>query len=212
MNKISIIIIDDHQLAREAWVSFINMDNRFEVVAESNTAEKGIELVRKFNPDLVILDINLPGISGIEATEKISELSPKTKVLGLSTHKQPDYARTMLRKGAKGYISKYATRDELMQAIMEVASGKKYICKTIKEIVAQQMFESGNEKKGLDHLSQREMEVINLIKQGKTSKEIASSLYLSIKTIEVHRYNILKKLNLKNAAALINYINKNTVS
>lgn len=212
MGKISIVIIDDHQLAREAWETFLNLDTRFEVKGASSSVKQGLELIRAYGPDIVLLDINLPDVNGIDATKLIMTQAPKTKVVGLSTHQHPEYAKSMIRKGAMGYVSKYDTRDELLHAIIEVADGKKYICKTVKDIVARDLFESSDEKKPLALLTSRELEIIQMIKKGLTSKEIAVTLYLAVKTIEVHRYNILKKLGLKNSAALINYINRHIIN
>jgi two-component system invasion response regulator UvrY len=207
MDKISILIADDHTLVRETWSFILNTDPRFTVVAESGSGEEAVELAKKLRPQIVIMDINLPGINGIEATQQIRKYSPGTKVLGVSLHTQPTYARKMMQKGAMGYVTKNSSREEMFKAIMEIQNGKKYICDEIKNILSEQVIAGDDPQAGLNSLSQREIEIISFIKKGFSSKEIADSLNISVKTVEVHRYNILKKLNLKNAAALVNFIN-----
>jgi mannan endo-1,4-beta-mannosidase len=147
------------------------------------------------------------GMNGIEATQLIRKFSPGSKILGVSLHTQPTYARKMIQKGAMGYVTKNSSREEMFKAIMEVQNGRKYICDEIKNILSEQVISGEDQQGGLNSLSQREIEIIAFIKKGHSSKEIADSLNISVKTVEVHRYNILKKLNLKNAAALVNFIN-----
>jgi two-component system invasion response regulator UvrY len=153
------------------------------------------------------MDINLPGINGIEATQQIRKFSPASRILGVSLHTQPTYARKMIQKGAMGYVTKNSSREEMFKAIMEIQGGNRYICDEIKNILSEQVINGDDQQGGLNALSQREIEIIHFIKKGNSSKEIAESLDISVKTVEVHRYNILKKLNLKNSAALVNYIN-----
>jgi two-component system invasion response regulator UvrY len=207
MEKITILIADDHTLVRETWSFILNTDPRFTVVAESGSGEEAIELAKKLRPNVVIMDINLPGMNGIEATQQIRKFSPGTKILGVSLHTQPTYARKMIQKGAMGYVTKNSSREEMFKALMEIQSGKKYICEEIKNILSEQVISGEDQQSGLNSLSQREIEIIAFIKKGNSSKEIADALSISVKTVEVHRYNILKKLNLKNAAALVNFIN-----
>lgn len=207
MDKITILIADDHTLVRETWSFILNTDPRFTVVAESGSGEDAVEMAKKLRPNIVIMDINLPGINGIEATQQIRKFSPGSKILGVSLHTQPTYARKMMQKGAMGYVTKNSSREEMFKAIMEIQAGKKYICDEIKNILSDQVISGDDPQTGLNSLSQREIEIISYIKKGFSSKEIAESLSISVKTVEVHRYNILKKLNLKNAAALVNFIN-----
>ncbi len=207
MKKITILIADDHTLVRETWSFILNTDERFSVIAECGSGEEAVELSHQLRPDIVIMDINLPGINGIEATHQIRRYSPVSRILGVSLHTQPTYARKMIQKGAMGYVTKNSSRDEMFKAILEIQSGRKYICEEIKNILSDQIINGEEAQTGLNSLSQREIEIINFIKQGYSSKEIGDVLDISVKTVEVHRYNILKKLNLKNAAALVNYIN-----
>jgi two-component system invasion response regulator UvrY len=207
MDKISILIADDHTLVRETWSFILNTDPRFTVVAESGSGEEAVELAKKLRPNIVIMDINLPGMNGIEATQQIRKYSPGSRILGVSLHTQPTYARKMMQKGAMGYVTKNSSREEMFKAILEIQAGKKYICEEIKNILSEQVISGDDPQTGLNSLSQREIEIISYIKKGFSSKEIADALNISVKTVEVHRYNILKKLNLKNVAALVNFIN-----
>lgn len=207
MEKITILIADDHTLVRETWSFILNTDERFKVVAECGSGEEAVEQARQLRPDVVIMDINLPGMNGIEATQLIRKYSPATKILGVSLHTQPTYARKMIQKGAMGYVTKNSSREEMFKAITEVQQGRRYICEEIKNILSEQVIGGEDQQGGVNALSQREIEIIQFIKKGYSSKEIAENLDISVKTVEVHRYNVLKKLNLKNAAALVNYIN-----
>ena len=207
MEKITILIADDHTLVRETWSFILNTDERFSVIAESGSGEEAVELAKQLRPNIVIMDINLPGMNGIEATQLIRKFSPASKILGVSLHTQPTYARKMIQKGAMGYVTKNSSREEMFKAIIEVQNGRRYICDEIKNILSEQVINGEDQQAGLNALSQREIEIINFIKKGFSSKEIAESLDISVKTVEVHRYNVLKKLNLKNSAALVNYIN-----
>lgn len=207
MEKITILIADDHTLVRETWSFILNTDERFKVVAECGSGEEAVEQAKQIRPDVVIMDINLPGMNGIEATQLIRKYSPATKILGVSLHTQPTYARKMIQKGAMGYVTKNSSREEMFKAITEVQQGRRYICEEIKNILSEQVIGGEDQQGGVNALSQREIEIIQFIKKGYSSKEIAENLDISVKTVEVHRYNVLKKLNLKNAAALVNYIN-----
>src|SRR6266496_1958019 len=207
MEKVTLLITDDHKLIREAWSSILNSDSRFKVIAETGSGEEAVELAKQLRPNVVILDINLPGMNGFDTIPLIRKFSPGSKILGVSLHTQPTYARKMIQKGALGYVTKNSSREEMFKAIMEIHNGRKYICDEIKNILSEQMLNGDEHTKGLNSLSQREIEIISFIKKGHSSKEIADILSLSAKTIEVHRYNLMKKLNLRNTAALVNYIN-----
>ena len=132
MEKISILIADDHTLVRETWSYILNTDTRFNVIAECGSGEEAVELSKSLRPNVVIMDINLPGINGIEATQQIRKFSPGSKVLGVSLHTQPTYARKMIQKGAMGYVTKNSSPNEMILAIREVMKGKPYICDEMK--------------------------------------------------------------------------------
>ena len=207
MEKISILIADDHKLIRETWSFILNNDPRFIVVAECGDSEQAVEMARTKKPQIVLMDINMTPISGFEATEKIRKVSPGSKVIGVSMHSQPAYAKKMLQIGARGYVTKNSSKEEMITAILEVHAGNKYICEEIKNNISELVLEENKDVPNVNALTEREIQIINLIKEGQSSKEIAQSLNISLKTVEVHRHNILKKLKLKNSASLVNFIN-----
>ncbi|HRE37494.1 MAG TPA: response regulator transcription factor [Chitinophagaceae bacterium] len=207
MDKITILLVDDHKLIRDSWSFILNSDDRFRVVGETSDAEELVSLAKEKKPRIVLMDINMSPVNGFEATKLVRQYSPGSKVIGISMHSMPAYARKMMQIGAMGYVTKNSSKDELMNAIVEVNGGKKYICEEVKNILAQQELEDENGKPDLNALSRRELDIVKLIKEGLSSREIAVRLDISLKTVEVHRYNILKKLNLKNTAALVNFIN-----
>lgn len=208
MSKITILLVDDHRLIRDSWSFILNSDPRFEVVAETSSGEDAIELAKSKKPDIVLMDVNMTPVNGFDATKQIRKFSPGSKVIGVSMHSMPAYAKRMLQLGAMGYVTKNSPKDEMITAILEVHDGRKYICDEVKNILAQQELDEGSPAStDMNNLSRRELDIIQLIKEGLSSKEIALQLDISLKTVEVHRYNILKKLNLKNTAALVNFIN-----
>jgi two-component system invasion response regulator UvrY len=209
MEKITILIVDDHTLVRETWSEILNSDPRFKVVAQAGNGEQAIEFAKQLRPDIVIMDVNLPGMNGIDATHEVLISSPLSKVLGVSMHTQPAYARKMMQNGASGYVTKNSSRQEMFEALLEITKGNKYVCDEIKNNLSDQMVNGDDPQKNVNTLSHRELEIVSFIQKGLSSKEIADLLFVSVKTIEVHRYNILRKLNLKNAAALVNFVNKN---
>ena len=207
MEKISILLVDDHKLIRESWSFILNSDPRFQVIGETNSADEAVAIAKDKKPLIVLMDINMTPVNGFEATKLVRKFSPGSKVIGISMHSMPAYARRMLQMGAMGYVTKNSSKDELLAAIIEVHSGRKYVCDEVKNILAQQELEEEGGQPDMNVLSRREIDIVQLIKEGLSSKEIASKLEISLKTVEVHRYNILKKLNLKNTAALVNFIN-----
>lgn len=208
MEKINILLVDDHRLIRDSWSFILNSDPRFTVMGETSNGEEAIEIARNKQPDIILMDVNMTPVNGFEATKQIRKVSPSSKVIGVSMHSMPAYAKRMLQLGAMGYVTKNSSKEEMITAILEVTANRKYICDEVKNILAQQELEEGTAAiTDMNNLSRRELDIIQLIKEGLSSKEIALQLDISLKTVEVHRYNILKKLNLKNTAALVNFIN-----
>ncbi len=207
MGKITILLVDDHKLIRDSWSFILNSDSRFQVIGETSNADDAVEIARTKKPDIVLMDINMTPVNGFEATKLVRKFSPGSKIIGISMHSMPAYARRMLQIGAMGYVTKNSSKDELINSIVEVYGGKKYICEEVKNILAQQELEDEGGTPDMNVLSRRELDIVQLIKEGLSSKEIALRLDISLKTVEVHRYNILKKLSLKNTAALVNFIN-----
>lgn len=209
MEKITILIADDHKLIRETWTYILNGDPRFQVVAECGDSEQAVELTKQKRPHIVLMDINMTPFNGFEATEKIRRVSPGSKIIGVSMHSQPAYAKKMLQVGARGYVTKNSSKEEMFTAIIEVFRGNKYVCDEIKTIISDQLLDENQDIPSINSLTEREIQIINHIREGLSSKEIASRLEISLKTVEVHRHNILKKLKLKNSASLVNFINSN---
>ncbi|MEP6948155.1 MAG: response regulator transcription factor [Ginsengibacter sp.] len=207
MKKITLVIVDDHKLLREMWRRIFAGNQEIEIVGESGEFNEAIELIKIKRPDIVLLDINLPPASGMDAVPLIRKFIPGTKIIAISSHTNPVYAKKMLQLGAKGYVTKNSSSQEILEAINEVMIGKKYVCSEIKDIISAQMLNDEITFHDAQDLSLREIEIVRLLKEGYSSKEIAASLHISVRTAEVHRRNILKKLKLKNTASLINYIN-----
>lgn len=207
MDKITILLVDDHKLIRESWTFILNSDDRFLVIGETSNVDEAIAIAKEKNPRIVLMDINMSPVNGFEATKLIRKFSPASRIIGISMHSMPAYVRRMLQMGAMGYVTKNSSKDELLEAIIEVNNGKKFLCDGVKNILAQQETEEPGSLPDMNVLSRREIDVVQLIKEGMSSREIAIRLDISLKTVEVHRYNILKKLNLKNTAALVNFIN-----
>jgi DNA-binding NarL/FixJ family response regulator len=207
MKKVSIMIVDDHTLIRETWSFLLGKNENFEVVAECGDGERAIELARDKRPDIVLLDINMAPMNGFDVLKMIRKFSPGSKIIGVSMHSQPAYAKKMLRLGAKGYVTKNSPRQEMLEAIAEVSNNQIYICQEVKNILSEQMLNGDQMNPDINNLSDREMQIVRALKEGQSSKEIAAGLNISLKTVEVHRHNILKKLKLKNTVSLINFIN-----
>jgi two-component system invasion response regulator UvrY len=212
MEKIRIMIVDDHKLIRESLTTILSDQPFYEVVAICSTAEEGLRLAEIEKPDILITDINMPGMTGIDSIPVWKKVSPATKIIGMSLYTQPSYAKKMFQSGAHGYVTKNSPLEELFMAIKDVQSGKRYICNEIKNKLSEQLLQDETTDKEISLLSNREIMIIELIRQGFSSKELAKELCISPKTVEVHRYNILKKLNLSNTAALVNFANTNQIS
>ena len=209
-SKISVIIIDDHRLIAEAWKSMLEMQDRFIVTGVYQHPEEGVEAIKQKRPNVLLVDINMQPISGIEVTKTTRKFSPGTRIIAVSLLTQPAVVKKVIKAGATGYLTKSSEKKELYDAIDQVLAGNTYICAEVKNIMAQINLanEEENHKPDLNKLSDRELDIVRLLKKGLSSKEIASQLSLSVRTVDAHRYNILKKLNLKNATALVNLVNE----
>lgn len=205
---ITIVIADDHLLIAETWATLINLDPAFRVLKVFNNTGELLEEVSQLNPDIALLDINIHPISGLDTVPLLKAKSPGTRVIGVSMHTQPSFAKRMIENGAKGYVTKNSGKDEMYKAILEVMEGKTYLCQEIRNKHAMGVLEGNTISVKLNSLSAREIEIIKLIKQGKTTEEIAGQLFLSPKTIGSHRTKILKKLDLKNSLSLVRLINE----
>ena len=211
MKKTTIMIIDDHTLIRETWSYLLNTVPNFEIVAECGDGKLAIEMAKNTRPDIVLLDINMEPVNGFEVLKMIRKLSPASKIIGLSMRSEPAYAKKLLRLGAKGYVTKNSPRSEMLEAINEVSNGNIFVCQEVKSALSELSVKDGPKDQGINSLSGRELQVLSLLSAGGSSKEIAAELGIAVKTIEVHRHNILTKLNLKNTLSLINFINSHAV-
>lgn len=201
--KYRIVIADDHTILREALKALLSSDPSFEVVGEAEDGREAIQVVKKFIPDLILIDLSMPKLNGMDAIKEIKKQSSETKVLVLTVHKTEEHLLASLQSGADGYISKDATHSELEIAIRSVLGGKSYLSPEISEKVIEGYLEGRKTLRSRwDTVTQREREVLKLVAEGYTNKEIADLLFVSVKTVEKHRANLMKKLDLHNVSAL----------
>ncbi|HMC84317.1 MAG TPA: response regulator transcription factor [Chitinophagaceae bacterium] len=205
---IKIVIADDHKLFRETLSIVLNSNPELRVIASCQDSAEAIEIIRAEKPDIVLMDIDIPPFSGIEAVRKICTIAG-TRVIGLSMHTHPAYARKMMRAGALGYVTKNSSKEEIFTAILEVNHGNKFLCSEIKTLISEELLSDNDTTPHIGMLTERELEIISYVKEGLSSKEIAGSINVALKTVEVHRHNILKKLKLKNASSLVNFMHSN---
>ena len=208
MAKIRILITDDHTLIRRGITSLLNAQPDMEVVGEASNSEEALQAMSKEAPDIVLMDISMPGINGLEVTKSIRARFPQTRVLMLTMHDREDYLFQAMRAGAAGYILKGADVQDLLSAIRSVHAGEVYLYPTVTtKLLADYLrrVETGENRTSYDGLTDREREVLRLIAQGKTTGEIAIVLFLSRHTVETHRDHIMQKLDLHRKAELIKY-------
>ena len=205
--KVRIVLVEDHTILREGLRALLTADPDFEIIGEAADGREAVRFVEKQIPDLILMDLSMPRMTGMDAIREIKKRYPQTKIIALTVHKTEEYLRTTLQAGADGYVLKDATHDELMMAIESVLKGKTYLSPGVSGKVIEGYLEKESRippsKLGL--LSQREREVLKLIAEGYKNKEIATDLCISLKTVEKHRANLMKKLDLHNAAALTAY-------
>lgn len=206
--KTRIILADDHKVMRAGLRNLISQEPDLEVVAEASTGREAVELCHKHEPDLVLMDIAMPELNGIEACRQVRAELPRVRVLALSMHADKQYAAGMLGAGASGYLLKDCAYDELVEAIRTVASGRTYLSPEITGVVLRDYVDrlSGAEAdSAFSVLTDREREVLQLVAEGHTTKQIAEKLYVSVKTVESHRQNIMDKLEIRTIAELTKY-------
>ena len=199
MSVVKILIVDDHHLIAQAWSTVLQEQESFEVIGTAAGERDAIALAKSYRPEVILMDINLKEGDGFQATKEISNTLPKTSIIGLSIHDDTALVKKMLNHGAKGYLTKNSSKEELIKAINEVHNGNQYICEEIKEKFVKSMF-GGEEEQ--PELTNREIEIVKLIAKGFTSRDIGDQLSVSNRTVDTHRHNILKKLNIPNSAQL----------
>ena len=212
MSKIRIIIADDHEIFRDGFKLMINKQEDIELVGEAGDGRELIELTTALKPDVIITDIKMPRMDGIEATKHLGQEFPDTGVIGLSMFDEEDLIVDMLEAGAKGYLLKNADKNEVLEAIRTVYQQEPYYCKhtsgKLAQMIAKSKFNPYKKAKKIE-FSEREIEIIQLICQELTNKEIADKLFLSIRTVEGYRLKIQEKMNVKNSIGLVIYAIRN---
>jgi DNA-binding NarL/FixJ family response regulator len=213
MKRIKVYLVDDHRMMLDMWNSLLSIDNRFSVVGISTDGRLALEEIKVKLPNVVLIDISMPGISGIDLTRTIKEKFPLTQVLAVSMHTNVLTIKQILSAGASGYMSKTSSFDEMVQAILAVYEGKHYIAEDIKNLIAEQMLgENGDSQVNrINSLTKRELEIVSMIRDGLSSHDIALKLFISQRTVEVHRYNIFKKLNVSNVVSMMKVLNQEAV-
>ena len=214
MERIKIAIADDHNLFREGVRALLEDERDIEIVGEASTGKEIIELVEKTPPHVILMDINMPELSGIEATRYISENYPGVRVLALSMSLEDKHISEMLAAGAKGYILKSTGKSDLVAAINTIYANNSYFDHEVSERIIGQLKReryqpAPKQAPALSPLTQREIEVLQLIVSEKTNGEIAEELHISIRTVDTHRRSLLQKLKVKNTAGLVRYALKN---
>lgn len=205
--SIKVLLVDDHAIIREGLRSLLEKEPHMEVVADTDDGRKARDLVRELSPDVVVMDITMPGLNGIEATSQITAESPNVKVIALSIHSKRRYVADMLSAGAAGYILKECLFDELVKAIQAVAAGGQYLSPRITDVVVSDYVKrlSATSDSPMVTLTSREREVLQLVAEGRPTKQIALELHVSPKTIEANRRQIMHKLNRHSVAELTKY-------
>jgi len=207
MSKIKVMIADDHALVREGISAFLRMSSDIEVVGEASDGLEAIEMAREINPDIILMDIAMPRLGGIEATIELKKICPNTKILIVTQYDDKEYVNRLLKAGVSGYILKHAAGTDLIAAIKAVSRGEFYLCPALasdvidgylgkKEITVEEPYE---------RLTDREKQVLKLIAEGHTHKEIADMLNISAKTVIAHQTNLTEKLGISNRSALIRF-------
>lgn len=206
MAKIKVLIVDDHAILREGIRALLSLYSDIEVVGEAEDGLQAINLARQLSPDIVLTDIAMPGLGGLEATVEIRKQSPGSRVVILTQHDDTEYIFPILKAGASGYVLKKAVGTELVAAIRAVHRGESFLYPSVATAVIEGYLSKGDDaESSYDRLSDREKQVLKLIAEGNTNKEIADMLSLSVKTVLAHRANLMEKLDIHNRTELVKY-------
>jgi two-component system invasion response regulator UvrY len=198
---INVLLVDDHELVRTGIAALLNQAEDISVVGAAKSGEEAVKAINELSADIVLMDVNMPGIGGLEACRRILEQKPKTKIIAVSVHNDGPIPHQLLKLGVLGFISKGSPVDEMIEAIRKVMNGECYLCA---EVANNQSFQGlpGSHESPFAKLSRRELEIVTLILQGKDIQEMAEMLELSDKTVNTYRYRVYKKLNVKNDVEL----------
>ncbi len=201
--KIKVILADDHSVVRKGIKMLISGDESIEIMGEAASGTEALQMVKRLDPNIIITDISMPGMSGIELTEKIKTEHPTTKVLVLSTHNDEEYILRSFEAGALGYLPKDTEEDEFIAAIRTVAGGDVYYTNEVSNILTKSLIKKKRMFDDTRDLTEREKEILKLIVEGLSNKEIGDKLFISVRTVDTHRRNIMDKIEAKNTAELV---------
>ena len=208
--KIKVLIVDDHQLFREGISTLLFSAENIEVIGHAEDGLDAIEKAKHYKPDVVLIDIAMPRMNGIDATKRLKSLIHGIKIIALSMHSEKEYVKGVLEAGADGYLLKNCTYRQLTDAIQSVYEGKKYLSQDITEqVITGYLSPSNSELNEYEKLSHREKEIFLLFSEGKSTREIADISFISVKTVNTHKQNILEKLKLKSNTDIVKYALKN---
>ena len=217
MKKIKILFADDHAIVRDGLRLLFKSDSQFTIVGEAANGIEVLDLLNKSKPDIAVLDISMPKLNGIETTKIIKEKYPGIRILILTIHENEEYIQQMLLAGADGYVVKNAEKKEIFDAVRAVANNETYFSPGVSKVLLEGLIKRTREKENVEtdiynKLTRREIEVLRLIAEGFTSKEISQKLFLSISTVNSHRMNMMKKLDIHDSTSLVKYaIQKNLI-
>jgi len=208
MAKTKVLIADDHALVREGIRMILSKEPDFEVVGEASDGQQALNLVETLSPNVVVMDLSMPGMGGIEATQLLKVRHPQIAVLALTMHEDESFVFRLLRAGALGYVLKRAAAQDLVQAVRAAARGESFLYPSVaQKVVADYLkrVEAGEDRNRYDGLTEREKEILTLIAGGLSNQQIAQKLFVSIKTVQTHRAHIMEKLNLHDRTELVRY-------
>ena len=205
MNKIKILVVDDHAIMRDGIRALLGIHDDMEIVGEASEGKEAIERVQELVPDVVVMDIAMPGMDGLEAARRIRKKNPKVKVLILTQHDNREYILSAIKAGATGYVPKRALGSELVSAIRAVHVGDSFLYPSVATALIEDYRQQADGEEPYDRLTAREREILKLIAEGHTSRQIADILFISSKTVLGHRTKIMEKLDLHNRTELIKY-------
>jgi len=209
MKKINIVLADDHVLVRKGIRAMLESDEQIDVIGEAGNGIEALEATRNLKPDIIVLDIRMPEMNGLEAAAKLRQVAPNTKAVILSMHDSEEYVLQALDAGAYGYLLKDTDKNEFLKALKQIHDGNKYFTGAVSNVLANRLlntktFTQNRLAEDPYHLTRREKEILRMIIDGKNNKDIADSLDKSVRTIETHRFNIMKKMGVTNAIDMVN--------
>jgi len=213
--KITVLIADDHTILRRGLVSLLSLSDNIEVIGEAGDGRAAVEMAQRLEPDVVLMDLSMPVLNGLEATTQLKRDAPLIKVLILSAHDNDEYVAQVVRSGANGYVLKNTSPDELNEAIRAVHSGQAFFSPSLsgrwEGLAGTGSADAARETLRGTPLTSREREILQLLAEGETHQAIADRLFISIRTVDTHTNNIMKKLNLHDVASLVTYAIKNGI-